>query len=323
MTQTLPPSHLLRCILFNQPRGPNLACTMRGLVSGRPASMYDIWRETLAQRRRRITLARWNGAELAGWASARVRSGHRAWELDQLFADCAEVRFPGQESEAYFPQENAQHVMQELLERIVQQAGESSAERVFLRVPLGSPVFSAARRAGFFPGYQEVLLESRAERGPGSPSDSGSTPGDLWRDLLPEDHYSLFQLYYAATPQPVRTAVALTFDQWRDAQEPLDRRRSRVLKHNGRVVGWLGLSRCGQATAADAMVHPEFPQLWPDLAEQALRQEGPVRWLVPDYQEPALGSLVWRGFHDTARYLVMIKRVAVPVVRPAMAAVEA
>jgi hypothetical protein len=266
---------------------------------------------------------RWDGAELAGWASARVRSGHRAWELDQLFAGGAEAVSQEDDGEMRRPEADAERTIHELLERIVQQAGESKAERVLLRVPLGSPVFSAARRAGFYPGYQEALLESRTSWEPGLLPESAPAPGDAWRSLLPEDYYPLFQLYCAATPQPVRTAVALTFDQWRDAQESLDEGRSRVLTHNGKVVGWLGLSRCGRATAAGAMVHPEFPQLWPGLAEQALREQGPVRWLVPDYQEAALGSLVWRGFHDTARYVVMIKTVAVPVTRPAMAAVEA
>ena len=352
MMQTLSTGDIVRCILFNQPKGPNLAYTMQGLTSGRAATRYSVWKETLAQRHQRVTVARWDGVQLAGLVSAHVRSGHRAWEIDQLFLsddqagdqanDQANARANVQASnradsqDRHFYSENGrrgnigqerksdpQLVALEILEYMVQQAGESNAERVFLRLPFDTPIFAAARRAGFFPRYEEVLLESRIDRQPGSQSQSNSTLGSHWEELSPEDNYSLFQLYCAATPQPVRTAVGLTFDQWRDSQEYLSQRRSWVSKRNGKVVGWLGLSRCGRATAAEAMAHPEFPELWEGLVERALYQGGLVRWLVPDYQEPAAGLPVRRQFHDTARYLMMIKTVAVPVGRPEMATVEA
>ena len=162
MTHTLPTSDLVRCILFNQPKGPNLARTMQGLASGRPTTRYGVWRETLSQRRRRVAVARWDGVELAGLASAHVRSGHRAWEVDQLYLADTPPHYGGPDR----PQWDAPGVTLELLERIVQQAGDAHAERVFLRLPEDSPVFAAARRAGFHPSYEEVLLESR----PGHPT---------------------------------------------------------------------------------------------------------------------------------------------------------
>ena len=64
------------------------------------------------------------------------------------------------------------------------------------------------------------------------------------------------------------------------------------------------------------MAHPDSPELWEGLVEQASRHTGPVRWLVPGYQEPAVGGPARAKFHGAARYLMMIKTVAVPVMRP-------
>lgn len=320
MMQTLPNSDLLRCILLNQPRGPNLACTIRDLTSGRAASRCSLWKETLAQCRERVTVARWNGIHLTGFASAHVRSGHRSWEIDRLFLAGGEDR-SSLNGRGY--RSDPQGVTLELLEDIVRQVGELRAERVFLRLTLDSAVFSVARRAGFFPCYVEALLEGPTGFSAGSSPKSAETPFPDWRKPLPEDNYPIFQLYCAATPQPVRTVAGLTFDQWRDGREAGGRRRSWVSKRRGRIIGWLGLSRCGPATAVEVMSHPEFPELWEEVVEQALCQEGPQRWLVPDYQDVVAQLLLRRQFHDTAHYLMMIKTVAVPVSRPGMAAVEA
>ena len=97
-----------------------------------------------------------------------------------------------------------------------------------------------------------------------------------------------------------------------------------MAKAGGRVIGWLGISRCRLVTGAEVLAHPNNPDLWEALLERALEHEGVQRWLVPDYQEVVAGLLLRRQFQELARYSVMIKKtVATPVLSPGMAAAEA
>ena len=201
----------------------------------------------------------------------------------------------------------------------MREAGERRAERVFLRLPPRSPIFKLAQRAGFFPYFEETLMESRSADGA---NDARSGLLD-WRELLPEDNYSLFQLYCATTPQPIRAGTGLTFDQWRDAQGSRGRRSDWILKRDGRVVAWVGLSKYGKPTVAEVLVTPASPELWEPVVERALCEGGTHSWLVPDYQQTVGNLLLRRQFREVARYSVMIKTVAAAVAKPAMAAVEA
>jgi hypothetical protein len=76
-------------------------------------------------------------------------------------------------------------------------------------------------------------------------------------------------------------------------------------------------------TGVEVLAYPNNPDLWELLVERAVAQEGLQRWLVPDYQELVTSLLLRRKFHEMARYTMMIKTVAVPVVNRGMAAVGA
>ena len=316
MIQTLRASDVLRCILLNIPRGPNLACPKQGLTLGSPPRNSTLWKETLVNRNDRITLAWWDGLQLRGLVSARMRSGRRAWEIDRLFL--AHGLNP---DSAIGDGQHAVHstVALELFERIGEVVGGLGAERLFLRLPSKSPIYVLAHRAGFYPYFEDILLEGSNSQ----PSSSGLTFRSDRRQLLPEDHHGLFQLYCAATPQSVRAAAGLTFDQWRDAQESLGRRTDWVAKDNGRVVGWLGFSELHGVTAVEALADPSDADMWEELVAWALTQEGVQRWLVRDYHEEVARQLTRHQFHEVACYSVMIKTVAVPVASHAMATVEA
>ena len=337
MMQTLRTRDVLRCILLNVPKGPNLACPSQCITGNKTASNPILWKETLAQRRERVTVASWKGSRLEGLASARIRSGHRAWEIDRLFlaGDAGDVSIDGAPlSGAPFsnnpisrgeesPHSNAipspNTVALELLEQVARETGRLKAERIFLRLSANSRIFIMARQAGYFPYYEETLLESHV---PVEPQGQATSP-ENWRELAPEDYYPLFQLYCAATPQPVRTAVGITFDQWRDAQESTGHRQSWVSKSNGRVVARLGLSWRGQVMGGEVLAEPGNPGLWAASVEWALNQGGMQRWLVPDYQEMVASLLLSRQFQAVSRYSVMIKTVAAPVAKPGMVTVEA
>ena len=317
MMQTFRLGDVIRCLLLNAPKGSNLACPRQGLTGAPPLGNFILWKETLAQHRDRVTVARWGGLHLEGLASARVRSGHRAWEIDRLFLPDGSKRWS---TNGHRKQAVPEEVAQELIERVVQATGEFGAERFFLRVPYGSSVVSMARQAGFFPCFEETLWEGSG----GSPVGSSTTPALDWRELFSQDSFGLFQLFCSATPHTVRAAVGVTFDQWRDAQENnWCRRQDWVTMANDRIIGWLRLSHGRGVEGIEVLAHPDSPELWEALVDRTVAQGGHQWWLVPDYQSEVPGLLLRRRFKEVARYIMMINRVAVPVLTAGMAPVEA
>ncbi|PKB72499.1 MAG: hypothetical protein BZY75_06570 [SAR202 cluster bacterium Io17-Chloro-G7] len=332
--QTLRTRDVLRCILLNVPKGPNLACPSQCVTGDKPASNPILWKETLAQRRERVTVASWDGPRLAGLASARIRSGYRAWEIDRLFLAGNAGNSSPHDSPFYTApltrgEDTGDHIANpntvalELLEQMARETGKLHAERVFLRLPVKSRIFVLARQAGYFPYYEETLMESGVSLEPQRPEPQHASQLVNLRESTPEDHFPLFQLYCAATPQPVRTAVGMTFDQWRDAQEPAGNRQSWVLKGDGRLLARLAISCCGQVKCGEVMAAPSNPELWSELVEWALNQGGMHRWLVPDYQDMVSRLLLRRQFRAVSSYSVMIRTVAAPVARLGMVTVEA
>lgn len=322
MMHTFHLSDALRCLLVNAPQGPNLACPRDSLSGTRFLGNPKLWQQILAQRRHRITLAWWEGRHLGGLASARAGSGCRVWELDYLY-----LPINLQDSQSNGWHEALETVTLELLEQLIQVAGQRCAERIFLRVPAGSPITKPAQRAGFFPSFEEMLLEGVGNQASPRSRSGASTveaPEARWRDRLPRDDYSLFQLFSAATPSQVRIALGLTFDQWKEARE-LRRQgcRERVTENNDRITGWLSLLARWRVTEGEVMVHPDYPDLLPALLDLALAHGGIHRWLVPDYQERVGDWLQGRSFREAARYVVLVKTVTARVLNPGMAPVEA
>ena len=240
------------------PRSPIWLALGEALIGASPLSNSTLWKETLAQRRERVTVARWSGLHLEGLASARARSGHRAWEIDRLFLADSLRRWLINGREIHSVSEE---VAQELIEGVVQATGEFGAERFFLRIPYGSPVVSMVQQIGFFPCFEESLWEGSS----GPPVGSVTTPSLEWRELLPQDRFAQFQLFCSATPHTVRAAVGVTFDQWHDALENhWCRRQDWVTIGNDRIIGWLGLSQGRGVTGLEVMAHPDNPGIMGD-----------------------------------------------------------
>ena len=317
MMQTVRISDAVRCLLLNAPKGPNLACPRGSFFSAKPPGNTVLWRDALAQRRDRITLASWDGIRLRGLASARIRNGHRVWEIDWLYAPAESNRA---HENGHQQDEPWDSLFLRLVDELVHMVGHRLGERVLLRLPSNSPMFSPARRAGFFPYFEESLLERQMV---GSHRD-GTAQSSAVQRRLPQDDYSLFQLYNAATPQQVRVGLGLTFDQWNDARERRGQAASEwVIRHEDRVTGWLGLWSHRGVGEADLVFHPDYPDALPLLLDLALAQRRLLRWLVPHYQEMGNGLIMHHGFQEISRYTVLIKTVAVPVTRREFAPVEA
>ena len=312
---------------------PNLACP-RPALNGDQLPLYGarLWRNAVMQPRNRLALARWQGTRLTGLVSARTRSGPRAWEVDGLYlpATAPAVNGYGNGGDSYkLDQVNADALA--LLEDLFQAVGERSGERIFLRLPADSLALTLARRSGFIVASNETLVE-----GPGSlhlngaaRETAGNSTASGLRPRLPSDEYGVFQLYCACVPARVRQAMGLTFDQWRDGREAPTRgvtptrQQEWVAEESGRIVGWVRLAGRGKSVGAEALAHPDHPDLLFRMVDFASCRYSGLRWLVPDYQSPVRDRLTGRGGRQLGEYTMMVKMAAVPALQYGMAPVEA
>ena len=282
----------LRCMLVDAPSGTNRAAPTESVVRCRPLRNSTLWRQSLARSSNRVTVGDWNGMALASLASARVRTGVRAWEVDRLH-----LKEPAQALE--------------LLEQIVTGVGSRGAERVFLRVACDSPIVDVARRVGFFPYYEEIHLTGSEWLPETDSSDRDDTRRFTSEARLEPDQQGLFQLYCAATPQRVREGTGVTIDQWCDSQEPARTHRSEtVLKLDEKIVGWGLREPYGKTTTGRMIGHPDHPETTTHLVRLSCQTQN---WLVPDYQEHIVGLLDRQGLQESGRYTMLIKTVAVPI----------
>ena len=329
----------LRCTLLNAPRGPNLACPRPALSSSRSALPGAwLWRNVVLQPRDRVALAHWRGTHLAGLVSARTRAGHRAWEIDGLylpadtFAGVAPNNGGSTDGDGrFYDLGEAGADSLTLLEHLLQEVGERSGERVFLRLGSKSPALALAKRSGFVASFNETLLAVPGLAPVNGPANlpQESFIQERLRPRLAADNYGVFQLYCASVPVRVRQALGLTFDLWQDAREPdcgrvaAGQQQEWVVDHSNRIVGWLRIGARGGSSGAEVMAHPDHPDLLFRLVDFALARDPRLRWLVPDYREPVANRLRSRGYRQVAEYTLLVKMVAVPALRYGMAAVEA
>ena len=314
----------LRCILLNTPRSPNLAATRDSFNLRRLPVPVALLAETLPPRKERYTLVWWDGLCLRALGSVGIRAGRRAWQVERLHlpgkdgTPGAKARGLEHEGAGTSPWEGEKDLI-ELLEGLTLYAGSRGAERVFLRVPYGSSVAHAARLTGFFPYFRETLLQ-------GDPSRRGQRWTDdlKLRPRLPHEEFSLFQLYSASTPSPVRSGLGMTLEQWKDSREVKGGRgRDEVYERDGKIVAWLGSELVGQPAQMEVMVHPDQGEVLPALLDHALARKGVQNWLVPEYQELLRNLLIHRGFREVAHYSTLIKTTAAMVKSPSMTPVEA
>ena len=327
--------HAVNCTLRGTPKGRNLACPreqVTGPVAAWPGSL--IWREAAVKSKNRVSLGYWDGKRLRGMASARSRPGGKSWEIDCLYLSGKwesikswDYSYTELLSLGWYDDFLIEDAGLELLEQLNLALGYRSAERVFLRLPANSPALALARRSGFTPAFSETLLDGYG--GPEVSRAAGNAPEGM-RPKDSQDDYPLFQLYCASAPAAVRETWGLTFDQWRESREDragwfkANGRREWVADiHQGRLAGWLSISRQWVMLDVQLMTHPDHQEPMYRAIEFALAQPGIQRWLTPDYQENVADRLRYRGFRQVAEYTMLVKPVAVPVSLYGTAPVEA
>jgi len=259
-----------------------------------------------------------------------MRAGPRAWEIERLYLPTLSPAFN------YSPESplatgglrevrreagdegHGEKELVDLLEGLARYAGTRGAERVFLRVPCDNPVARIAQRTGFFPYFEEILLQ-------GNGGSVGQGRDDLsLRPRLPQAEYALFQLYSASTPSPVRSGLGMTFDQWKDSRDIRgSKAKEEVYEHDGRIGAWLVSGFSTRPAQMELVAHPNEGEALSGLLDHALARKGVQAWLVPEYQEALRELLIPRGFREVAHYSMLIKTLAARVKSPSLTPVEA
>jgi len=212
-------------------------------------------------------------------------------------------------------------VASELLNHLCAGALEMGARRVFLETPRGPRGEEVARQAGF-EKYASSVLYVLAP-----PFQVDTSEVFEGRPRLSVDEQPLFQLYNASVPARVRTAEAITHEEWvalhrgRKAWMPAigGDRHQYVWEMGNSLAGWAELVYGQKSQFIDLMVHPRFDGSCDKIVSYALTQvsnKAPVYAVARDYQ-PALASALERaGFRPVGEFYIFVRQLAARLTQP-------
>jgi len=251
----------------------------------------------------RTWVAEANG-RIAGLATARPRAGGLVWDVVHLHAE-----------------QEADSVGADLLEHVAACAGSRAARRVFFETPTGGRGLDVARRAAFerFTSSELFVL---------APGFKGER-SDVFeaRPRLRADEQTLFQLYMASVPAPVRAAEAMTLEEWgalypgRKRWQPsfTGARQQYVWELGTSMVGWMELTFGQRSQYIELLVNPRYEDAVDRLVRYALLQvspKAPVYFLAREYQPSLAVALQRTGFRLAAQHELFVKLLAARVREP-------
>ncbi len=247
-----------------------------------------------------------NGGSVRGLAIAHPRAGKLAWDVEELYV--AEKDRP----------DGA-----DLLEHLAAEAARRGARRLFLVTGVDGDVARIASHAGFVHYASETLYCAR------SPSVISSDGLRRARPRLRQDATALFQLYNAAVPCNVRSAEAMTIEEWQSLERggrlwtpSLGGSRQHFVWENGNsLAGWLQITFGSKSQYLELLVHPGERAAAEEMILYSLSQistRTPVYVSLRDYQADLAPLLEARGFRPVAEYLVFARQLAVRVPRRAL-----
>jgi len=258
-----------------------------------------IW-QTLGMAWERVWISA-EGRTVNGMLSARPRCGGLVWDVEHLLT-------AGGEST----------IAEALLEAVGQHAVEHGARRVFLEVANDERGAGLTRRAGFERYTQTTVYKLPA------PFKMPTLETLEGRPRLRVDEQPLFNLYGAAVPQLVRSAEALTYDEWsalhrgRKKWSPtlIGDRHQFVWEVGASLAGWLEVVYGQKSQFLDLMIDPKYETMIDRMVAFAMKQvseKAPVYVAVRPYQAVLGAALERRGFVVGARYDVYVRQLSVRV----------
>jgi hypothetical protein len=207
---------------------------------------------------------------------------------------------------------------EELLEVVGQNAASQGGRRIFLEVPDDERGAGLTRRAG----YERYTTTTVYRLSPPFKIPAVETLDG--RPRLRVDEQPLFNLYRAAVPQLVRTAEALTYDEWsalhrgRKKWSPtlIGDRHQFVWEVGASLAGWLEVVYGQKSQFLDLLIDPKYESMVDRMVAFALKQvseKAPVYVAVRPYQMVLGAALERRGFAVDGRYDVYVRQLSVRV----------
>jgi hypothetical protein len=258
-----------------------------------------IW-QTLGMSWERVWIAA-HERTVRGLVSARPRCGGLVWDVEHLLAA-----------------DGDSETAESLLEAVGQHAVGRGGRRVFLEVPDGEPGAVLSRRAGY---EQYTSTTVYVLKPPFKIQASETLDG---RPRLRVDEQPLFSLYGAAVPQLVRSAEALTYDEWsalhrgRKKWSPalIGDRHQYVWEVGSSLAGWLEVVYGQKSQYLDLLIDPKYESMVDRMVSFALKQvseKAPVYVSVRPYQMVLGASLERRAFTIGGRFDVYVRQLSVRV----------
>ncbi len=241
-----------------------------------------------------------------GLAIAHPRAGKLAWDVEDLFV--AEKDRPDGV---------------DLLEHLAAEAARRGARRLFLVTRVDGDMARIASHAGFVNYTSETLFAARL------PSPTSNDGLRRARPRLRQDAAALFQLYNAAVPCNVRSAEAMTIEEWQSLERggrlwtpSLGGSRQHFVWENGNSLeGWLQITFGSKSQHLELLVHPGARAATEEMLLYSLSQTSnrtSIYVSLRDYQSEQASLLEARGFQPVAEYLVFARQLAVRVPRRAL-----
>lgn len=228
-----------------------------------------------------------DGSRLSALASVRIRSGPMAWEIHCL-------NLP----------DNIPIEALNLLASICKLAGNRGGHRVFLRVPMQSEIINLAKEVGF----EELFVETSYTKNRSGPLSVMNSP---WRAVLERDYVAMYDIYTETVPGKIKPRYALTFNEWKDAFEPIAGDVEEVVYDVGsNIKAWVRITKDKYyINRLDFMIHPgEDSSEWEKIVRWAVGRDtnfNPCFVLVPDYEQTLKWTLERFGFIPGDNYQLM------------------
>lgn len=242
------------------------------------------------------------GREVRGLAVARPRCGGLIWDVEHLLTSGGDLAIAGA-----------------LLEAVSQHACDNGGRRVFLELPADNEDAATLAQRAAFEQYTTATLYKLP-----APFKLPTLEALDGRPRLRVDEQPLFNLYGAAVPQLVRSAEALTYDEWsalhrgRKKWSPtlLGDRHQFVWEMGTGLAAWLEVVYGQKSQYLELLVDPKYESMIDRFVAFGLKQvseKAPVYASIRPYQSVQGAAFERRGFVVGARFDIYVHQLSVRV----------
>ena len=238
---------------------------------------------------------------------ARPRAGKLAWDIVNLFI-----------------MDDDKSAAIDLLEHLAAESSRKGVRRLFLSTPQDNDLGRIAKQAGFVNYTSEALYSC--------PLPASINDGKILkpRPRLRQDTHALFRLYNAAVPCRVRSAEAMTLDEWMSLERGNrlwtpslgGSRQHFVWEEKDELTGWLQLSYSTKSQHLELLAHPSKRKVIEDMVLFALSQVSPrmpVYVSIREYQPEIASAFCRLGATAVAEHLVFVRELSARVPSRALA----